>query len=98
MTNDRIAKLSERFTTHTQGRDRPAAPARARQRHSFYLDAALTRRLDVIYREVNHRLYPQAISKSVFLETVLEYGLEHLDALMPIFVGMSDPDEPSATS
>jgi len=79
MSDDRISKLSQRFKTHAVGR-RPSA-TRARERHSFYIDGELVARLDRVYRDVAHELHPLTLSKSVFLETLIEYGLEHLDEL-----------------
>lgn len=79
MSDDRISKLSQRFKTHTVGRR--ATTQRNRERHSFYLDGELVSRIDRVYRDVNHELHPQSISKSVFLETLMEFGLEHLDEL-----------------
>jgi hypothetical protein len=73
----RISRLSQRF-------DKPAAASkpesqRARERQSLYLDAELMKRIDQIHRDVAHQLYPQRLTKSTFLETLLEYGLAHLD-------------------
>jgi hypothetical protein len=79
MADDRIAKLSERFSRHQVGR-KPAAP-RNRERRSLYLDGALLERLDREHRALNHALYPQSVNKAVFLETLIEYGLAHLDEL-----------------
>ena len=88
MTDDRIAKLSQRFSRHAVGR-KPTA-TRNRERRSFYLDAELTQRIDRVYRDLNHEMYPQSVSKSVFLETIIEHGLEHLDELKPTFAEASD--------
>jgi hypothetical protein len=82
VSDDRIAKLSQRFNRHAVGR-KPTT-ARSRERRSFYLDAELTERLDRVYRDVNHGLYPRSVSKSVFLETLMEYGLAHLEELKPL--------------
>jgi len=74
----RIGRLSQRF-------DKPAAAAsktevqRARERQSLYLDAELMKRIDQVHRDVAHQLYPQRVTKSMFLETLLEYSLTHLD-------------------
>jgi len=91
MPDDRIAKLSERFRTHAVGR-RPAA-GRNRERHSFYLDADLVARLDRVYRDVNHGLHPASLSKSTFLETIMEYGLDHLDELKAILAQQADTSD-----
>ena len=96
MTDDRIAKLSQRFSRHAVGR-KPAG-TRTRERRSFYLDAELTERLDRVYKDLNHSIYPRTVSKSVFLESVLEYGLAHLDELKPILAQASGADDASHTS
>jgi hypothetical protein len=85
VSDDRIAKLSERFNRHQVGR-KPATP-RNRERRSLYLDGALLERLDKEHRALNHALYPASVNKSVFLEALLEYGLAHLDELRATFAG-----------
>jgi hypothetical protein len=82
VTDDRIAKLSERFSRHQVGR-KPAA-RRNRERRSLYLDGALLERLDREHRALNHALYPKSANKAVFLETLIEYGLAHLDELQTV--------------
>ena len=88
MSDDRIAKLSERFNRHQVGR-KPTTP-RNRERRSLYLDGALLERLDKEHRALNHALYPASVTKSVFLEALLEYGLAHLDELRATFAGAAD--------
>jgi hypothetical protein len=73
MSEDRIERLSRRFSTHAVGR--PKRSNRARARHTFYLDTELVNRLDALYQEVNHELYPKQVAKSTFLETLIEYGM-----------------------
>ena len=79
MADDRIAKLSERFNRHQVGR-KPTT-TRTRERRSLYLDGALLEQIDQEHRALNHALYPQSVNKAVFLETLIEYGLAHLDDL-----------------
>ena len=76
---DRIAKLSQRFKTHAPGR--PKSRSKNRERQSFYLDAELTGRIDRTYKDIAHELYPRPIRKSMFLETMLEHGLENMMAI-----------------
>jgi hypothetical protein len=76
---DRIARLSQRFKTHTGGR--PRHDNKSRERQSLYLDANLMEQVDKTYKDIHHQLYPREISKSAFLETMLEYGLENLEAI-----------------
>ncbi len=79
MSTDRIAKLSERFHRHQSGTE--AGSPRKRERRSLYLDGALLDQLDREHRALNHDLYPRSVSKAVFLETLMEYGLAHLTDL-----------------
>jgi hypothetical protein len=76
MPEDRISKLSQRFKSHSVGR-KPES-TRNRERKSFYLDTDLAVQLDTTYKALNHELFPQSVSKSAFLETIIEYGLDHL--------------------
>ena len=77
----RIAKLSERFKPHT---GRHKLSPKQRERRSYYLDTEITERLDRDYKEFSHQLYPQTVGKSVFIETIFEYGLDNLQALREI--------------
>lgn len=96
MSEDRIAKLSQRFTKHSLGH-KPFAP-RSRERRSFYMASDLTERIDRIYQEVNHELYPHPISKSLFLETIIEFGLDNVDDLKPLLLNESRQNSNSAIS
>jgi hypothetical protein len=71
----RIQKLSERFKP--QPSRRQSSP-RERQRRSFYLDVEIAERIDKEHKALNHDVYPQSVSKSVFMEAVLEYGMNNL--------------------
>lgn len=73
---DRIDQLSQRFQRHSV--ERKVSAQRNRERHSFYLDGDLVSRVDRTYRDVNHGLHPRSVTKSVFLETLLEFALDHL--------------------
>ena len=93
MSEDRISRLSKRFSTHTVGR--PPESTRSRERRSFYLDGELVKRLDQVYRAVSHELYPRQVSKSTFLEALMEYGLNHLDELKTVLSQASESEESS---
>jgi hypothetical protein len=91
---DRIAKLSQRFKTHGAGR--PKQTPKQRERQSLYLDAGLTERIDHTYKDLANELYPTSLSKSAFLEALLEYGLENLDTITSRLAELSDAEEPSS--
>ena len=77
--NDRIAKLTQRFKKHSGGR--PTRAKKNRGRDSFYLDTELTERIDKVYKDVSHELYPKSFSKSLFLETMLEFSLSNINEI-----------------
>lgn len=91
MPEDRISKLSQRFKSHSVGR-KPES-TRNRERKSFYLDTELATQLDTTYKNVNHDLFPQSVSKSAFLETIIEYGLDHLPEIKELLrqIPAADP-------
>ncbi len=75
-SNERIEKLKQRFNKHAIGR--PQRAKKVRGRDSFYLDTELTARTDKVYKDVSHELYPKTFSKSLFLETLLEFSLDNI--------------------
>jgi hypothetical protein len=91
---ERIAKLSQRFKTHATGR--PKVRQKNRERQSFYLDADLTAQIDKVYKDIDHQLYPHSISKSAFLETIIEYGLENLESIKARLVEIAESGENSS--
>ncbi len=96
MADDRIAKLSERFNRHQVGR-KPTT-TRSRERRSLYLDGALLEQLDREHRALNHALYPQSVNKAVFLETLIEYGLAHIDDLKTVLAASAEASPPAERS
>ena len=82
----RIEKLSERFKPHT---GRPRQSSKDRERRSYYLDTGIAARLDSDYKEFNHQVYPHTVSKSVFIETILEYGLDNIQSIKEVLKSKS---------
>src|SRR5438874_1394886 len=89
--HSRITQLSKRFTTHAVGRHRTSE--RNRERKSFYLDADLVTRMDRVYREINHDLYPKQVSKSIFLETIIERGIRDRAELRKYLLELAENDD-----
>lgn len=97
MAEDRISRLSKRFRTHAVGR--PPTSERTRERRSFYLDGELIERLNETYRDLNYQLYRSGgITKSQFLETLIEYGLNHLAEVRAALSHTTDSAQPADTS
>ncbi len=69
-------------------------PGRTRKRTptSLYLDGELVSRLDKAYRNCSHDLHPIDVSKSVFLETLIKYGLDHFDNLKALLTEAAEDD------
>ena len=84
----RTKDLSARL--HKHGRGRKPEGAVERQRHSIWLDIGLMERVGDLLLDVNYQLKPEKMSKAVFLERVIEYGLGNLDS---IFEGYSPPSD-----
>ena len=85
----RISKLSERF------KDRPGRQkqsAKERERRSYYLDTQVSERLDKDYKRFNHQAYPHTVSKSVFIETLLEYGLDNLPSIRELITAKAEKE------
>ena len=72
-------------STSTTNFDRRASARsdsrRSRERRSFYLDRDVADSIDHAFRELSHELYPKQLTKSAFLETLIEYALEHREVL-----------------
>jgi hypothetical protein len=79
----RIAALGKRFSETTEGQTTRVHKAESsnRRRHSVYIDADLMKRIDTVFKEVQHATYPVEITKSLFLERLLERGLSDLDTV-----------------
>jgi hypothetical protein len=75
----RIQKLSERFKPRPS--ERKAASRERRERRSFYLDVGIMERIDKEHKTYNHQAFPHTVNKSVFMEAILEYGMDNLDAV-----------------
>ena len=88
----RINKLSERFKNRP---GRLKQTQKDRERRSYYLDTQIAERLDRDYKEFNHQAYPHTVSKSIFIESVLEYGLDHLNAIREIIASKADSEDTS---
>jgi hypothetical protein len=76
----RIETLGKRFSEDALApKPKRAAVNNNRKRHSVYIDAILMNRIDDIFKVVQHEVYPIAVTKSLFLEKLLENGLQNLE-------------------
>jgi len=75
----RLEVLKQRFEAPTRSAASGDASNNTRKRHSVYIDQLLMQRVDELYKQTQHEFFPTEITKSAFLEQLLEQGLENLD-------------------
>lgn len=75
----RLEALKQRFESPTRSATSGEAANNTRKRHSVYIDQLLMQRVDELYKQTQHEFFPTEITKSAFLEQLLEQGLENLD-------------------
>jgi hypothetical protein len=81
---DRVRQLAQRFSHEGSG-DWLSAPkpvSRQRRRHSVYIDSRLMLRVDETLKRIQHEAFPTQVNKSIFLEKLLEHGLNDVDAVV----------------
>jgi hypothetical protein len=95
--DERIAALAKRFQQRNDkepGGQSEAEPTRRERAHrSFYLDKGIYRQLDSSYKTTAHELYPQDVSKSIFIETCLAYAFDHLEEIKTILRQIGEQGE-----
>jgi hypothetical protein len=88
----RIEALGKRFTDNAEQSKPQPKPQQGlstrnqRRRHSLYIDSNLMQRIDEVFKIVQHDVYPVALTKSVFIEKLLEHGLANLEAIKAAIV------------
>lgn len=85
---DRVRQLAQRFSHEGPGDwlGAPKPPARQRKRHSVYIDSQLMLRVDETLKRIQHEVFPTQVNKSIFLEKLLERGLDDVDAVVEAIV------------
>ncbi len=88
----RIEALGKRFIDNAEQPRPQTKPQQGlstrnqRRRHSLYIDSNLMQRIDEIFKMVQHDVYPLTLTKSVFIEKLLEHGLANLEAVKATIV------------
>ena len=77
--NKRIEALKQRFDTPVRETTSSEPSNNTRKRHSVYIDQLLMQRVDEMYKQVQHDVFPKEITKSAFMEQLMEQGLENID-------------------
>lgn len=75
----RLATLKKRFETTARPTASSEETTNTRKRHSVYIDQMLMQRVDELYKQTQHDVFPTEITKSAFLEHLLEQGLQNID-------------------
>ena len=86
----RIEALGKRCTENPEQPKRFPKPRgiypNYRRRHSLYIDTNLMKKIDEVYKVVKHDVYPVELTKSLFLEKLLEHGLADLEVVKAAIV------------
>ena len=72
----RVRNLGRRFAQKPKGGE---DSNNTRKRHSIYIDQVVMQRVDELYKQTQHEIFPNEITKSAFMEQLLKQGLEHID-------------------
>lgn len=74
--SDRVEQLRQRFRTpKIQGR--PADQGVERVKYSMWLSEGIISKIDLTYRQLYSRFFPQKVTKGAYMEAVFEIGLQH---------------------
>lgn len=83
----RLATLGKRFEQTARPSGGGEDSNNTRKRHSIYIDQVVMQRVDELYKQTQHEFFPTEITKSAFLEQLLEQGLEHIDKVKVALAG-----------
>lgn len=75
----RLATLKQRFDSPIKPSASGETSGNTRKRHSVYIDQELMQQVDDLYKQIQHEVFPTEITKSAFLEQLLEQGIQNLD-------------------
>lgn len=75
----RLATLKQRFDSPGKSPASGDAANNTRKRHSVYIDQTLMQQVDELFKETRKDVYPVEITKSAFLEQLLEQGIQNID-------------------
>ncbi len=90
--SDRVEQLRKRFHS-PKGAGRPADQGVERVKYSMWLTEGIIARIDLTYRQLYTKLFPNKVTKGAYMEAVFEIGLNHeeeIEALLRDKYAMSD--------
>jgi hypothetical protein len=82
MAEDKLNFLGQRIKCDKQDKQPTKTEQRRdhdRSRHTLYLDKTLVKLIDKAFKETEHEVYPQEVTKADYLESCLKYALDHQD-------------------
>ncbi len=77
MAEDRLNTLRSRIARDKQPTKPEQHKEHDRSRHTLYLDKTLIKLIDQAFKETEHEVYPQEVTKADYLEACLKYALAH---------------------
>ncbi|MCB0094194.1 MAG: hypothetical protein KDE50_00825 [Caldilineaceae bacterium] len=79
MAKDKFSRLSERmYGRSSQKENDDEKQAKQRKRYTIYVDRELIDDLNQAHKKVNHDFFPAEVQKSLFLETLIQFGLDNI--------------------
>lgn len=79
MAKDKFSRLSERmYGRSSQKESDDEKQAKQRKRYTIYVDRELIDDLNQAHKKVNHDFFPAEVQKSLFLETLIQFGLDNI--------------------
>jgi len=76
--SDRVEQLRKRFHS-PKGAGRPADQGVGRVKYSMWLSESIIARIDLTYRQLYTKLFPNKVTKGAYMEAVFEIGMKHDD-------------------
>jgi hypothetical protein len=79
MAEDRLKTMGQRFTHKQPTKPEQQKRDHDRSRHTLYLDNTLVKQIDQAFKQTQHEVYPQEVTKADYLEACLKFALAHPD-------------------
>lgn len=93
MAKDKFSRLSERMYGRSSQKESDEEKAeKQRKRYTIYVDKALITDLNQAHKKINHDFFPAEVQKSLFLETLIQFGLDNIDQVKEILDSLENQE------
>ena len=85
MAKDKFSRIGERmYGRSSQKEIEEEKPGKQRKRYTIYVDKELITDLNQAHKKINHDFFPAEVQKSLFLETLIQFGLDNIHQVKEI--------------